>query len=96
MKHSLPVCSSRALGHVNSHLPEEIATLISMLAPPAAVGEGPVLHSSSEWAVTCFTDLATLAGIIKNLKVVLIYNSLMTKDIEQVFECFSSIWDFSV
>jgi hypothetical protein len=41
-----------------------------------------------------FLILATLTGMRWNLRVILIYISLMTKDFEHFFRCFLAICDF--
>jgi hypothetical protein len=43
-----------------------------------------------------FLILAILTGVRWNLRIVLIYISLMIKDVEHFFRCFSAIWYFSV
>jgi hypothetical protein len=43
-----------------------------------------------------FLILATLIGVRWNLKVILVYISLMTKDVEHFFKCFSGVRDSSV
>jgi hypothetical protein len=43
-----------------------------------------------------FLILAILTGVRWNLRVILIYISLMTKDVEHFFRCFSNIWVSSV
>ena len=42
--------------------------------------------------VSSFIDLRPVIGISWNLKVVLICISLMTKDAEHFFKCFSAVW----
>jgi hypothetical protein len=43
-----------------------------------------------------FLILAILTGVMWNLRVVLICISLMIKDVERYFRCFSAIWYSSV
>jgi hypothetical protein len=39
-----------------------------------------------------FLILAILTGVRWNLRVILIYISLMIKDVEHIFRCFSALW----
>jgi hypothetical protein len=43
-----------------------------------------------------FLILAILTGVRWNLRVVLIYISLIIKDVEHIFRCFSALWYSSV
>jgi hypothetical protein len=67
------------------------------------------LHSHQQWSSVPlsphphqhllspeFLILAILNGVRWNLRVVLIRISLMTKDVEHFFRCFSAIWYFSM
>ena len=78
----------------------EIAILISKVAVQICtlISNGGVfpLHPFQHKLSTVFLIFAILTGIRWNLRVVLIYISLMAKDIEHFLKCLSAILDLSV
>ena len=54
------------------------------------------LHPSQHLLLSEFLILAILTVVRGNLRVALIYISLMTRDVEHSFRCFSVIQNFSV
>jgi hypothetical protein len=71
------------------------ARLISKLGLPASVP--PALKKCSSFSTSpAFFILAILIGVRWNLRVIVIYISLKTKNVEHFFKCFSAIGDSSV